>query len=220
MTIQTKELIQGIVNIFETSKFAGDYAALVVMHDGPGGSTQITYGRSQLTESGGGLRRLLLAYQGKYAAQLMILANKFDDLTDNEEFKNLLVLAARDDEAMRKAQDAVFDENYWHPALRFCEHEGLTLPLSQLLVYDSYIHSGKVPQFLRDRFNELTPVRGGNEKKWCRAYAQARRDWLATHSSPLLRKTVYRMDFILGQMDADNWMLNRFPLNVHGVIVK
>ena len=205
-----KNLIQGIVNIFESGKFDGDYAALVVANDGIDGAPQISYGRSQLTESGGGLLRLLSLYDGKYAERLRALFKK----PLGDEFKKLLVLAAGD-EKMREAQDRIFDNLYWHPATIFCGREGLKTSLAQLLVYDSYIHSGKVPSYLRARFPDKT----ADELKWCRAYAQARRDWLANHTNPLLRKCVYRMDFMLHQMDNDNWMLTKFPLDVHGVRV-
>jgi hypothetical protein len=48
------------------------------------------------------------------------------------------------------------------------------LPLSMLVVYDSFIHSGSVPMFLRKRFIERPPANGGDEKKWIGSYVEVR----------------------------------------------
>jgi chitosanase len=47
-----KTKIQQIVNYFESGDKYGDYGCISLYEDGPNGARQITYGKSQTTESG------------------------------------------------------------------------------------------------------------------------------------------------------------------------
>ena len=95
---------------------------------------------------------------------------------------------------------------------------GFTLPLSLLVIYDSYIHSGSVPVFLRERFSERPPVNGGDEKAWITAYINVRYSWLKTNPKVVLQGTVYRPQCMKDQIAANNWALH-LPVNAHGVLV-
>jgi chitosanase len=77
-----------------------------------------------------------------------------------------------------------------------------------LVIYDSYIHSGRILDFLRKRFAEVPPVRGGDEKAWTTAYVKARHHWLSTHSSQPLRVSSYRTRGFLQQIELNNWLLD------------
>lgn len=180
-TIKTK--IQQIVNVFETSSIEGKYDALVVLKDGKNDTRQITYGRSQTTEQGN-LKALIDMYitrEGVFANDLKPFRSKIgkEPLADDATFKNVLRKAAREDSLMRNVQDEFFDIFYYTPALNFFISLDLILPLSLLVVYDSFIHSGTVPPFLRERFSEVPPSRGGDEKAWVKAYVKERHEWLA-----------------------------------------
>jgi len=96
---------------------------------------------------------------------------------------------------------------------------GFTLPLSTLVIYDSQVHSGGILMLLRKRFPEKTPKNGGDEKIWIEQYVNARRDWLANHSTKILHKTVYRMDCFKNEMTRNNWDLSLLPINANGVKV-
>ncbi len=223
ITAATKRLIERVVNVFETGTPDGKYDLLVVYPDGKNGSRQITYGRSQTTEQGN-LSKLLMLYiqkGGMFAdkfAQYMDRVGRVP-LVDNATFKGLLKTAAQQDPIMKASQDEFFDLVYYTPALQFFESNGFTLPLSLLVIYDSYIHSGGVPRFLRKRFGEFPPASGGDEKKWTTWYVDIRHQWLKYHTNPLLQKTIYRTQCFKDQIAAANWNLEKLPIMANGVAV-
>jgi chitosanase len=219
-----KQLIQKVVNVFETGSAEGKYDQVVVYPDGKNGSRQITFGRSQTTEQGN-LSKLLMLYiknGGTFGDQFAAYMGKVGKvpLADDAAFKKLLVKAAREDSIMRSSQDQFFDLVYFTPALQFFERNKFTLPLSLLVIYDSYIHSGSIPDFLRKRFGESPPAAGGNEKKWIASYVDTRHQWLKYHQNVLLRKTIYRTQCFKDQIDADNWLLDKLPIIANGVKVQ
>jgi chitosanase len=219
-----KTLIQKIVNVFESGLPDGKYDALVIYDDGVNNSHQITYGRSQTTEQGN-LRQLVEMYvenSGKYATDFVPYLEKIgsESLVDDENFKRLLKEAAQKDKIMKDTQDLFFDQFYWQPAVEFGKRNEFKLTLSMLVIYDSYIHSGSVPMFLRKRFKELTPVNGGDEKKWIESYVDVRHQWLKYHEKPILRKTIYRTQVFINEMERGNWNLEKLPIDVNGVKVK
>ena len=67
---------------------------------------------------------------------------------------------------MQRIQDDFFDKRYFQPAMQWADTNEFTLPLSALVIYDSFIHSGSILDFLRKRFPEVPPAKGGNEKTW------------------------------------------------------
>jgi len=127
LTALQHKAIKAVLNMIETGEPVGKYDLLVILDDGAG----ITFGKTQTTENGGGLYILLNKYielKGKYANNFGQFiphlyyrggpsSRKFQ-LTNNQTFKNTLVMAARNDIIMRRAQDVFFDENYYNPAPR------------------------------------------------------------------------------------------------------
>jgi chitosanase len=221
--LDKKPLIQRIINVFETGTVEGKYDKLVIYDDGVNGSHQITYGRSQTTEQGN-LARLIDMYvdnAGAFSDDFVPYLEKIgkEPLVDDEYFKGLLVKAARDDEIMRDTQDTFFDEVYWSPAQDWFERNGFSLPLGMLVVYDSYVHSGSVPMFLRKRFIERPPASGGDEKKWVGSYVETRHQWLRYHEKPLLRRTIYRTQTFMNEIGRENWSLDVLPINANGLNV-
>lgn len=219
---QQKRLVMRVVNVFETGTPDGKYDALVVMADGKNNSRQITYGRSQTTEQGN-LRELVQMYIAKGGAHANALAQYVDrigvvPLADDAAFKSVLKQAGNDP-VMHATQDQFFEDRYYRRALKFFDDNGFTLPLSLLVIYDSYIHSGGVPDFLRSRFPEKVPARGGPEEAWVRAYVDTRHEWLRTHSNELLQRTIYRTRCFKEQMTAENWSLATLPIAANGVKV-
>lgn len=218
ITVDNKQRILSVVNIFETGSPDGNYADISIFNDGKGGSRQITYGRSQTTEQGN-LKQLIEAYianKGMFANDFKPYLSKLgvEPLVDNEDFKALLKRASEEDQTMIKTQDEFFDKVYYLPALKFFNDNKFSYPLSLLVIYDSYIHSGRVPDFLRERFPESPPVRGGDEKAWVKAYVKTRHEWLLSKGEPL-SKTVYRTQVFSVAIAADDWMLSS-PLVANG----
>lgn len=218
-----KRIVERVVNVFETGKAEGNYAAIAIFSDGPHNIRQITYGRSQTTEYGN-LRELVQKYvaaKGIYSQKLKLFAEKVGSLplTDNQTFKDLLKKAGKEDAVMQKAQDEFFEQKYFKPAMKWADAGGLILPLSALVVYDSFIHSGGILWTIRSMFPELLPSAGSNEIEWTTAYVDARHKWLANHPRPIVQKTVYRTQFFKNEIRRGNWTLSKLPLIVNGVKV-
>lgn len=217
-----KNKIEAIVNVFETGSPQGDYAAISIYKDGKNGSRQITFGRSQTTEQGN-LRSLIDLYisnGGAFAGSFQPYLSQIGKtpLVDNADFKALLRRAAREDPLMRSTQDYFFDVVYYTPALHFFDGYKFTFPLSLLVIYDSFIQSGTVLSSLRQRFKEVPPSLGGNEKAWTTAYVNVRQDWLAGNAKAVVRNTVYRTRCFLEEIGNDNWMLAS-PVDANGTLV-
>ncbi|MFN7923406.1 MAG: chitosanase [Bryobacteraceae bacterium] len=221
LTPGQKSLIERVVNVFETGTADGNYAAIAIFNDGPHEMRQITYGRSQTTEYGN-LRELVNDYieaGGMFRDALVLYADRVgrEPLTDEEEFKEALQMAGREDPVMRRVQDEFFDKRYFQPAVNWASANGFSLALSALVIYDSFIHSGGILGIIRNRFPEVPPAAGGREKVWITQYVNARQDFLANNPRPIVRKTVYRTECLKREIDRGNWDLSMFPINSNGV---
>jgi hypothetical protein len=218
-----KRVIERVINAFETGSADGDYGAISIFNDGPNRIKQITYGRSQTTEYGN-LRALVQYYadaNGMFSAALKPYATKVGTtpLTNDANFKDLLRKAGRQDPVMKSVQDAFFESTYFRPAMKWADLKGFTLPLSMLVIYDSFIQSGSIRQDIRQMFPEVPPSNGGDEKAWIAAYVNARHSWLANHSNPALHPTVYRTRCFKDQIQMHNWNLDMLPVSANGIKV-
>ena len=225
--------LNSVINVFETGSEKGNYSDVTIYKDGGGGSyKQITYGRAGCTQDHN-LQPLLDDYLKSFGAESqmdsyskyiykringIIDLSKDRKLVDDKEFIKALEEVGKY-EAMQRAQDAFFDKAYFNKAYTWFKDNGFTLPLSLLVIFDSYIHSGGILGFLRNRFSEVPPIKGGDEKKWINQYIQVRKDWLANHSNSILRKTVYRMNTFQDAIKKGNWDLSQ-PINANGKIIK
>lgn len=222
--IKTK--IEQVINAFETGSAQGNYATLVKLKDynDPVTKTlmvQVTFGRSQTTEFGH-LKTLVQDYvnsNGTQAALLQPYLNRIGkkpSLASDDTFCNALKNAGKNDPLMKACQDRLFEAKYYQPAFTWFTKNGFTQPLSMLVIYDSTIHSGGILAFLRKRFNTVIPASGGSEEEWISNYINARHNWLANHSNPILRNTVYRTNCFKEQLQHNNWDLTQ-TINAHGV---
>lgn len=222
ITSAIKTKIQQILSVVETGSIVANYSIIAIFRDGKNNTRQITYGKHQVTEQGN-LRKLIGLYvaagNAKEAESFKPYMSKIGKvpLVEDQEFIKLLRKAGQD-EVMQRTQDSFFDTQYWRPAENFFRQNGFTLPLSMLVIYDSYIHSGSILRSLRGQFAEVVPSVGGNEKKWVEAYLEARNQWLANHQNVILRRTVYRTRAMLNAIKEDNWMLDKnYAVNGHNV---
>lgn len=218
-----KTKIIDTVNVFETGKIEGNYGNVSIFHDGPHQIRQVTYGRSQTTEFGN-LQHLIQMYvtaNGQYASQLspylLRIGHINDPLADDSTFIQLLKEAGKDP-IMHSTQDAFFESDYFVPAAKWADTNGFTQPLSLLVIYDSYVHSGSILKFLRDEFSETIPSNGGNEQDWIKEYVESRKHWLATAPNPILHGTVYRMECMEAQISNNNWDLSQ-SIDANGIII-
>lgn len=222
LSTQQKRIIEQIVNVFETGSPQGDYSAITRFADGPAGIRQVTYGRSQTTEYGK-LHDLIEQYSlssGSFSDELAPFVDKIGHsaLVDNDNFLDLLKRAGNDP-VMQQVQDEFFDKRYFQPAMDWANDNGFTLALSALVIYDSFIHSGSIPGFLRKRFLATPPSTGGIEKDWISQYVGARDNWLRHHSNELLRNTVYRTECFQREISKSNWNLSMLPIVANGIDV-
>lgn len=220
LSSKQKSLITKVINVFESGKPAGNYGIIAIFEDGPGDIRQITYGRSQTTEYGN-LGKLVKNYANANGIDSNKLKPYVDKvgvtaLTDDDTFKGLLKKAGNEDPVMRTVQDVFFDEVYYKPAMKWATDKGFILPLSALVIYDSFIHSGSILSVIRNTFPETVPANGGNEIEWTTAYVNARHKWLANHSREAVRKTTYRTKCFKEEIARGNWPLTLLPVNANG----
>lgn len=225
--LQRKAQIQAIVSVFETGTPAGDPRAVALLDDGAG----VSYGIHQATAHSRSLWAVLDRYAvlgGAYAADLeavrpvLAASPHANPRRPGEDLVRAMAVLDRagTDPLMRRAQEEVFDELYWVPALEQCAELELVLPLSAAVVYDTRIQSGpRGLATIRRRFPEVPPASGGAERAWARAYVVARRSWLASSTREVVRRTVYRMDALEDLMQSDAWMLEP-PFRVRGQVVR
>lgn len=227
----TRKAIDAVLSIFETGKMpsAAAYATCTVLKDGAG----ISYGKHQCTDKAGTLDLVVKRYislDGRHAEQL---AKYLPQLATNETAKvdpagpfppwmNDLIAVLKKagaDPVMQMAQDEVFDEEYFEPAVSRAADLGLTTALGLLTIYDTSIHSGPGRVATHAKLvKEAAPKAGGDERRWVAEYIATRRAWLAASSNPLVQKTVYRMDALTKLIEAGKWGLE-MPFVVRGLTV-
>jgi chitosanase len=230
ITPQQKHAIDCILSIFETGKIPtpASYSTCTILADGAG----ISYGKHQATDRAGSLDKIVKQYiaeGGTHASKLQPFVQR---LASNDTAKMTMATApqwakdlvsllkeAGQDPKMQAAQDAVFDENYWLPAVNAAKDAGLKTALGHAVIYDTCIHSGpgRVGTH-RAAFPQKSPANGGDEKEWIKAYVAARKSWLLGNSNPIVRKTIYRMEAFEKLMAENNWDLVT-PFTVRSVKV-
>lgn len=213
-------LIKKILLCFEQSSTSIKYDKLYFYNDGPKNIKQITVSFG-ITEWGN-LKNLITSYVKKNGIvkeleQYIPQIGK-QSLVENTSFIELLKKACKDN-VMAICQEEAYNTMYIEPAMFWCLKCGLELPLSKLVVADSFLHSGSILPFLRNKFPETLPSSGGDEKAWITAYTKARKDWLSTHSNKILNNTVYRPNLFLSLMEKNDWNLNSPKINANGVII-
>jgi len=208
---------RAIVNVFETGRIPGNYAALTVLK---GDSGHLSYGRSQAALGSGTLFQLLDDYcqkqSAKYAGQLQPYLPRFKNkdftLDADDALKALLKLAATSDPLMRLTQDQFFDSRYLAPACSDAASLGVVEPLGATVIYDSRIQGGW--PLLKQR---IGPVTSRGSKDWVQRYIALRKAWLNSLASPL-PSTVYRMDSFDSLVKLEKWNLD-LPVTVHSIAI-
>lgn len=210
--IQKRKIIQTL-NVFETGTIEGKYGQISLYKDGPDNIKQITYGRSQTTEFGN-LKAMLKEYvdanglESDNIKPFLSRMGKKPSLCTETKLLSALKRAGTDP-IMISTQDKMFDILYYSPAYKWFVTFGFTEALSLLVIYDSFIHSGSVLGFLRERFSEHVPSNGGDEKEWIKQYTNVRYAWLENHKNAVLRNTLYRPKCFLECIKANNWDLSK-----------
>lgn len=216
ISLVTKDKIQAALNIFEAGKPEPNYSQITNAKGDRGG---LSFGKQQVTLTGGNLYKLLAEYSTTPKAaygedfKLYLQRLKAGDISLNGDktLQGLLKKAGKDP-VMHRVQDEFFDRVYWHPAYQFALKNGFETPLAMLVIYDSFIHSGQIRWDLRNRFKEKPPALGGDEKKWIESYVAVRHLWLKNKGG-ILAKTIYRTQTFKDLIEQDNWNLDK-PMKV------
>jgi chitosanase len=218
-------VILDILRTFENGTEDPGYSDITLLHDGDGGRLQVTLGIG-FTEGGGDLLAVLRNYCGNAKSQFgnfflsyIPKINSFASanrtvLSGDSTFQTALKKAGSDS-LMQAAQDEQFTAEVMLPAAAFCKENGLSLPLSELVVADSYLQSGEIFPWLRDEFSANTPANGGDEKTWITQYLKARNSWLE-NASPADASSSYRTKFLLQRVAADDWNLTGKSYGING----
>ena len=219
--------IRRVLSVAETGKAEWDPSAVYIYAD----DNRFSPARRQITLSigfteSGNLKKVLELYcdtGGALAKDLKPFITGLGDksrgsLAGNEAFIRLLKAAGKE-ALMVSVQKECFDQLYLGPAFAWAEQYGFKLPLSYLVIADSFLHSGSMLGFLMQKFPEKKPVDGGNEKVWISDYLKARHSWLKNHSNTILNKTVYRADCYMLEASKDNWDLVAGPIVMNGTPV-
>jgi chitosanase len=218
--------IRRILSVAETDRAEWNPAAVYIYADDnrftpPHKQVTLSIG---FTEGGGNLKKVLQRYIAKggkfsaaFAAYVPTLGSGPTRANDPK-FITLLKDAGVEP-AMVEAQKECFAEFYLGPAFAWAKQYGFTLPLSYLVIADSFLHSGSMLGFLMNSFAEKKPAAGGDEKTWIKAYIAARKKWLAGHSNKILQGTVYRANAFIAEHTRDNWMLSNSPVVMNGTPV-
>lgn len=218
--------IRRVLSVAETGETEWNPSALYIYADDnrfrpPHKQITLSIG---FTEGGGNLKKVLQRYiaeGGKLATQLepyMQGLGGRDTLANNTAFVDLLKAAGKES-VMADAQKECFDELYLEPAFVWAKEYGFTMPLSYLVIADSFLHSGSMLGFLMNSFSEKKPVAGGDEKKWITDYLDARKKWLSNHPNRILRNTVYRANCFIAELARDNWLLVDTPVVMTGTSI-
>jgi chitosanase len=215
-----KKAAAAIVNVFETGRVLGDYAAVSVL---PGDTGHLSYGRSQVTLAGGNLYRMIELYCNTPGAAFPRLSSYLprmqqrDFTLDTDMAFRALLKQAGPDPVMRTVQDQFFDANYWSPAAQSAANFGISSALGTSVVYDSHVQGawGTVRDLTDAQFGALGVI---GENDWVGHYVNVRRDWLANNPNAALHPTVYRMDCFLSLVQDSSWGLP-LPIDVRGVTI-
>jgi chitosanase len=218
-----QRICEQVVNAFESGLTGVEYGAVSTNEVGPRHEHQISYGRTRTMEYGN-LEELLTMYinsNGLYSLLIKPYLPKIGitPLADDEKFIRILKLAGIYDPAMQQIQDQFFNWLYFPPAMKWMDEKGFVLPLSAMVIYDSFIQSGGIHKFLRKRFPENVPCKGGHEKVWIRQYVDVRHDWLINHNNEILRNSAYRTSCFKNEIARCNWNLNLLPVVANEVDV-
>jgi len=192
-----------------------EYNKIYIYKDGNGGRKQLTLSRG-FTCDGGNLKKVVVRYIQKGGILSDMFKKRLDKfgkgilISDTEFIKGLV--SAGTEQAMKDAQDEIFNEVYLGPAIKWADINRFKENLSIAVIADSYLHSGQMTPFLMQKFSEKKPGSGGDEKIWIKSYLEQRLAWFERVSGPL-HTCMFRPQFFLNEIEKDNWELS-CPLTV------
>lgn len=222
-----QDVVWSITSIFESGRPGGNPAAYQTYDAGI-----ISYGKHQATLASGSLGRVLQAYfrrsssptslviQQEYAARI---AQKDAALREDARLKELLLQAATE-QAMSEAQDEIFDQNFYQPAINQARQYNVVTPLGLACLYDTQIQGGlsillpRVTEALGGKIGGAGTAGLIDETTWLRTFLQLREERLLRladqseargdqTNARALRNSTFRVTELRKLLDANNLYL-------------
>lgn len=232
--------IWAITSVYESGRPSGDPSAYQTYDAGV-----ISYGKHQATLASGNLNRVLQAYfQRSSSAVSQSLKNEYAtrvaqldaSLRNDGRLKELLLQAAQEP-AMNDAQDAVFDQNFYQPAITQAQANRITSPLGLACIYDTLIQGGlsQILPIVKQQLGGLIGDTGSNgvvinEAAWIAAFLNEREARLLrladraaaqgnTANANALRISTFRTQEYRRLLQGNNLTLES-PLSIRGQTVQ
>ncbi len=178
-----RKTIWAITSIFESGSPEGNPAAYQTYDAGV-----ISFGKHQATLASGTLNRVLQAYlarnssptaqalKDEYAGRV---AQMDASLRNDGRIKQLLLEAAQE-AAMAEAQDTVFEESFYKPAITAARQYNVRSPLGLAALYDTNIQGGLhiVLPRVTERLGGKIGEKGITETQWIGAFLDLREERL------------------------------------------
>lgn len=218
-----RKVIWDITGIFESGRPGGNPAAYQNRDSGI-----VSYGAHQVTLASGNLGRVLALYfqnsnsptsqalQNEYAARV----NAIDQsLRNDTRFRDLLIQAANEPQ-MVQAQDDIFGEGFYNPAVAEAQRLGIRTPLGVACIYDTRIqHGAGGSTFLfgltKDKIGGMIGEKDISESSWLAVFLDEREALLNrladksdrngdTVSGNFLRTSTFRVRELRNLLTANN----------------
>ncbi|MCL4264143.1 MAG: chitosanase [Anaerolineae bacterium] len=178
-----RQTIWAITSIFESGSPEGNPAAYQTYDAGV-----ISFGKHQATLASGTLNRVLQAYLSRSSSSTaQALKNEYatrvaqmdTSLRKDGRIKQLL-LAAAQEAAMTEAQDVVFEESFYKPAVTAARDYNVRSPLGLAALYDTNIQGGLyiVLPRVTERLGGKIGEKGITEPQWIAAFLDLREERL------------------------------------------
>lgn len=215
---------EALTSLFENGTIELQYDYIEDLGDGRG----YTAGRAGFTSATGDLRDVVRTYTdavpnnrlADYLPRLEELANDGSgDTSGLDGFPEAWVDSAKDPE-QHSAQDAIVDREYFNPAMKLVDDNGLITPLSRAIFYDTLIQhgGGDDPDGLPALVTrtkaavKTTPKAGEGERDWITAFLAERRKTLEHAENEATREvwaeSVGRVDVLKKLVEDNKWGLD------------
>jgi chitosanase len=225
-----RRVAEAIISSFENSTTALPYAAAHRLDDGRG----ITAGRAGFTSGTHDLLQVVQRYEamagsstplGRYLPALQAIDAQVQDGGDGADttgldgFEDVWATTSRTDPRLNQAQDAVFDDLYFRPAMDQARTLGLTSALGQLFLLDAAVEHGTEndPDGLPTMIHETTAEQGGGPAPgdrgaaWLRSFLAVRRTHLQHPADPdtaeVWQESIPRLDTLGTLLDQQRFDL-------------
>ncbi|MHC1560588.1 chitosanase [Actinomycetospora sp. C-140] len=219
-----RHVAEAIISTFENSTVELPYAAAQRLDDGRG----ITAGRAGFTSGTHDLLLVVARYEqvagaptplSRYLPALRTIDRQVQDGSDGSStkglggFEEVWRSTSQADPRLNQAQDAVYDDLYFRPAMDRARAAGVTTALGQLCLLDTGIQHGvgTGPDDLPALITETGP-QAGDDPAWLRRFLEVRRQHLEhpayEETAEVWQESLPRVDTLEALIDQQRFDLD------------